>query len=97
MVTSRIWFTAAQKAELWERWKNGQSAAAISRALESPDADLVNASALMSAVWGKADSLCSARVIPSLSSRAEEFHLRALPEPCVNLSIHTAPDVRPLP
>ena len=34
MVTSRIWFTAAQKAELWERWKNGQSAAAIPRALE---------------------------------------------------------------
>jgi hypothetical protein len=30
MVTSRIWFTAAQKAELWERWKNGQSAAARS-------------------------------------------------------------------
>jgi hypothetical protein len=27
MVTSRIWFTAAQKAELWERWKDGQSAA----------------------------------------------------------------------
>ncbi len=34
MVTSRFWFTAAQKAEVWERWKNGQSAAAISRALE---------------------------------------------------------------
>jgi hypothetical protein len=34
MVTSRIWFTAAQKAELWEQWKEGQSAAAISRALE---------------------------------------------------------------
>ena len=34
MVTSRIWFTAAQKAELWERWKKGQSIAAISRALE---------------------------------------------------------------
>jgi hypothetical protein len=32
-----------------------------------------------------------------LSGRAEEFHLRALPKPCVNLSIHTAPDVRPLP
>ena len=32
-----------------------------------------------------------------LSSRPEEFHLRALPEPYVNLSIHTAPDVRPLP
>ena len=32
MVTSRIWFTAAQKAELWERWKNGQSAAAVAGA-----------------------------------------------------------------
>jgi putative tryptophan/tyrosine transport system substrate-binding protein len=32
-----------------------------------------------------------------LSSRAEEFHLRALPDTYVNLSIHTAPDVRPLP
>jgi hypothetical protein len=32
MVTSRIWFTAKQKAELWERWKNGQSVLAISRA-----------------------------------------------------------------
>ena len=32
-----------------------------------------------------------------LSSRPEDFHLRALPEPYVNLSIHTAPDVRPLP
>ena len=28
-----------------------------------------------------------------LTSRAEELHLRALPEPYVNLSIHTAPDV----
>jgi hypothetical protein len=34
MVTSRIWFTAKQKAELWERWKSGQSVLAISRALE---------------------------------------------------------------
>ena len=34
MVTSRIWFTPAQKAELWERWKRGQSISAISRALE---------------------------------------------------------------
>jgi hypothetical protein len=34
---------------------------------------------------------------PVMSSRPEEFHLRALPEPCMNLSIHTAPDVRPLP
>ena len=34
MVTSRTWFTAKQKSELWERWKNGQSVLAISRALE---------------------------------------------------------------
>ena len=34
MVTSRMLFTAKQKDELWERWKNGQSVLAISRALE---------------------------------------------------------------
>ena len=34
MVTSRIRFTAQQRAELWERWKNGQSVSAISRALD---------------------------------------------------------------
>jgi len=31
------------------------------------------------------------------SSGPEDFHLRALPEPYVNLSIHTAPIVRPFP
>ena len=34
MVTSRILFTVQQRAELWERWKNGQSVSAISRALD---------------------------------------------------------------
>jgi len=34
MVTSRIWFTAQQKTELWDRWKSGQSISAIARALE---------------------------------------------------------------
>jgi len=34
MVTARIRFTAQQKTELWERWKNGQSVSAIARALE---------------------------------------------------------------
>src|ERR1700754_1328608 len=34
MVKSRIWFTTAQKAELWERWKQGQSISSISRALD---------------------------------------------------------------
>jgi IS30 family transposase len=31
--TARIWFTARQKAELWERWKSGQCVADIARAL----------------------------------------------------------------
>ena len=30
---SRIWFTPRQRAELWERWRNGQSVADIARAL----------------------------------------------------------------
>ena len=33
---------------------------------------------------------------PLLASRPGELHPRALPEPYVNLSIDTAPDVRPL-
>src|ERR1017187_1750638 len=37
-----------------------------------------------------------ATVCPLMSSRPEESHPRALPDPCVNLSIHTAPDVQPL-
>jgi hypothetical protein len=40
-----------------------------------------------------ADMAKSTRV----TSRPRDFHPRALPEPYVNLSIHTAPDVRPLP
>ena len=32
-----------------------------------------------------------------MSSRPEDSHLRALPDPYVNLSIDTAPDVRPFP
>jgi len=31
--TARVRFTACQKAELWERWKNGQCVADIARAL----------------------------------------------------------------
>ena len=31
--TSRIWFTPQQKAELWERWKNGQCIASIAGTL----------------------------------------------------------------
>ena len=32
-LVSRIWFTAQQKAELWERWKGGQCIASIARML----------------------------------------------------------------
>src|SRR4051794_16316314 len=49
-----------------------------------------------SAFWGTPDLLCSPRALPVVSGRPEESHPRALPKPCVNLSIHTAPDVRPL-
>jgi hypothetical protein len=38
-----------------------------------------------------------ARELIFMSSRPEASHLRALPDPYVNLSIHTAPDVRPFP
>ena len=34
MLTSKIRFTAKQKAQIWERWKSGQSVSAIARALE---------------------------------------------------------------
>jgi len=37
------------------------------------------------------------KTIKGESSGPEDFHLRALPEPYVNLSIHTAPVVQPLP
>jgi hypothetical protein len=44
-----------------------------------------------------ATKICAVQRMKPRSSRAEELHLRALPEPYVNLSIHTAPDVRPFP
>jgi hypothetical protein len=53
MLTSRIWFTAAQKAELWERWKNGQSAAAISRALERKNKTGVERTPLTPHLYGR--------------------------------------------
>ena len=40
---------------------------------------------------------CVAVPATKMASRPEEFHLRALLEPCMTLSSHTAPDVRPLP
>jgi hypothetical protein len=45
----------------------------------------------------RADALRIERLTPesfSLASHAEGFHLRVLLKPCVNLSIHTASDVR---
>src|SRR5262249_32002470 len=50
----------------------------------------------MSANWSSSENIFSLGVLPPVSSRPEEFHLRALPEPCMTLSSHTAPDVRPL-
>jgi len=51
----------------------------------------------MSARWGEADSKRKLLRPLLLSSRPEESHPQALPDPCMNLSIHTAPDVRPHP
>ena len=49
-------------------------------------------------VRGKAECRAASPLHRSkMTSRPEEFHLRALPEPCMTLSSHTAPDVRPLP
>ena len=49
---------------------------------------------LMADGWTEPDIL---RNYPGLSSRPGEFHPQALPEPCMTLSSHTAPDVRPSP
>src|SRR6202035_1727313 len=48
-------------------------------------------------LWGKTGSERRSVKTTQMSSGPEDFHLRALPEPYVNLSIHTAPIVRPLP
>lgn len=34
MVTSRVHFTSAQRAELWDRWRRGESISSISRSLD---------------------------------------------------------------
>src|SRR5215472_13766117 len=46
--------------------------------------------------WRLSGGAAARPILLSMSSRPEEFHLRALPEPCMTLSSHTAPDVRPL-
>jgi hypothetical protein len=43
------------------------------------------------------ENIYSHGVFRILTSRPRDFHPRALPESYVNLSIHTAPYVRPLP
>src|SRR6266478_6037628 len=45
---------------------------------------------------GSLSCLSRSPLTNGMSSRPAEFHLRALPEPCMTLSSHTAPDVRPL-
>ena len=56
--------------------------------------DFIN---VYAALLGQAASQKPVSSDPRMSSCAEEFHLRALPDPCMTLSSHTAPDVRPLP
>src|ERR1700682_6244247 len=59
---------------------------------------MFNLKVVVHSVIGNVSSHGSSRRTPKatrMSSRPEEFHLRALPEPCMTLSSHTAPDVRP--
>jgi hypothetical protein len=66
VLTLRIWFTAAQKAGLWERWKNGQSAAAISRALERKNKTGVERIVVLhGGIVRLLDGVCRARVLTS--------------------------------
>jgi DNA invertase Pin-like site-specific DNA recombinase len=46
--TARIWFTPQKRAELWERWKNGQCVADIARA---EAADGASADGAADAAW----------------------------------------------
>ena len=76
MVTSRIWFTAAQKAALWERWKNGQSAAAISRALERRNKTGIERIVVLHggiAPASRGRALAALRVRPGTSSGITKF------------------------
>src|SRR5580692_6559427 len=50
-----------------------------------------------SAFNGNPEDIYPSRVLLNLTSRPEGFRLRALPEPYVNFSIHTAPEGRPQP
>jgi hypothetical protein len=69
---------------------------------ETGAAVLEVARSLRPRILAERDRIEASRRLPDdiareLSSRPKEFHLRALPEPCMTLSSHTAPDVRPLP
>ena len=65
-----------------------QGTAALHSAAESPNRSPCNADVR---------SRCHAINGEFCASRPKEFRLRALPEPCMTLSTHTAPDVRPFP
>src|SRR5258708_39242737 len=68
-----------------------------SSAARSFDRGAAPASAAWSGYGGRPVARLTRSASLFMSSRPEEFHLQALPEPYVNLSIHTAPDVRPFP
>jgi hypothetical protein len=61
------------------------------------DATLFGRQLSLSGSTGHTPLKHAGRIRREMSSRPEEFHLWALPEPCMTLSSHTAPDVRPLP
>jgi hypothetical protein len=81
---SALTLTLARDPEPFIYWPKWLSSVAATETLQQ----------YRSAAEWEPDDISSFRVLPPMSSRPEEFHLRALPEPCMTLSSHTAPDVR---
>jgi hypothetical protein len=85
MVTSRIWFRATQKAELWERWKSGLSVAAISRALDRRNkTGVLRVVTLAFAEEAAAQSPRLAPATPSEQARAEQDYLAKVASKVLN-------------
>ena len=77
--------------DLGVAFTDGNAVAAISLVAEGGLTDVMQLEAAETAL----QALLLHNIVHVLGP--EDFHLRALPEPYVNLSIHTAPIVRPLP
>ena len=72
--TARIWFTPQQRAELWERWKNGQCVADIARALERRNkSGVYRVLALNGGVAVQSSNSRAAPILPAVHSGCRIF------------------------